>query len=170
MGEEDSLHLSYYCGAWRRGQSPLLGERERGSHLLSHVSCYHNLITSIDDDAGPRPGTGHPARPSRRDAVCGRHGTLGEVRRSADRGDARTPHGLRYSLTLHAPDGASLVGFDNAHPVRERPGPGRRRRAERNHRHRLRKIRPYEYKDAVTLLEDFWKEVDQVLGEGGSIP
>ena len=80
------------------------------------------------------------------------------------------PHALRYSLTLHAPDGARLVGFDNAHPVRERPGPGRRRRTERDHRHRLRKVRPYEYRDAVTLLEDFWKEVDQVLEEGGSIP
>ena len=32
------------------------------------------------------------------------------------------PHGLRYSLTLHAPDGGRLVGFDNAHPVRERRG------------------------------------------------
>ena len=80
------------------------------------------------------------------------------------------PHGLRYSLTLHAPGGARLVGFDNAHAVRERSGPGSRRRAERDHRHRVRKIWPYEYKDAVTLLEDFWKEVDQVLGEGGSIP
>ena len=25
------------------------------------------------------------------------------------------PHGLSYSLTLHAPDGAKLVGFDNVH-------------------------------------------------------
>lgn len=32
------------------------------------------------------------------------------------------PHGLSYSLTLHAPDGTRLVGFDNAHPVRERRG------------------------------------------------
>ena len=79
-------------------------------------------------------------------------------------------HGLRYSLTLHAPGGARLVGFDNAHAVRDRSGPGSRRRAERDHRHRVRKIWPYEYKDAVTLLEYFWKEVDQVLGEGGSIP
>ena len=30
---------------------------------------------------------------------------------------AERPHGLRYSLTLHAPDGTRLVGFDNAHPV-----------------------------------------------------
>ena len=35
------------------------------------------------------------------------------------------PHGLSYSLTLlHAPDGTRLVGFDNAHPVRDRRGPG----------------------------------------------
>jgi hypothetical protein len=27
------------------------------------------------------------------------------------------PHGLKYSLTLHGPDGNRLIGFDNAHPV-----------------------------------------------------
>ena len=80
------------------------------------------------------------------------------------------PHGLSYSLTLHAPDGARLVGFDNAHPVRERRGPGGGQRAERDHRHRLRTVRPYEYEGAATLLVDFWKEVDQALRERGSIP
>ena len=35
---------------------------------------------------------------------------------------AERPHGLSYSLTLHAPDGARLVGFDNAHAVRDRRG------------------------------------------------
>lgn len=25
------------------------------------------------------------------------------------------PHGIKYSLTLHAPDGTRLLGFDNAH-------------------------------------------------------
>ena len=80
------------------------------------------------------------------------------------------PHGLSYSLTLHAPDGSRLVGFDNAHPVRERSGPGGRRRTEHDHRHRLRAVRPYEYEDAATLLEDFWKEVDRVLRKRGSIP
>ena len=39
---------------------------------------------------------------------------------------ADRPHGLSYSPTLHAPDGTRLVGFDNAHPVRERRGPGTR--------------------------------------------
>ena len=80
------------------------------------------------------------------------------------------PHGLSYSLTLDAPDGARLVGFDNAHPVRERRGPGTRRRGERDHRHHLRTIRPYEYRDAATLLEDFWKEVDRILKDKGIHP
>ncbi len=79
------------------------------------------------------------------------------------------PHGLGYSLTLHAPDGTRLVGFDNAHPVRDRRGPGRRKRGGSDHRHRLRTVRPYDYKDAAALLEDFWNEVDAVLKERGSI-
>ena len=37
-------------------------------------------------------------------------------------------------------------------------------------RHRLRSIGPYEYKDAATLLKDFWTEVDEVLRERGSLP
>ena len=32
------------------------------------------------------------------------------------------PHGLQYSLTLHGPDGSRLIGFDNAHSVRESRG------------------------------------------------
>ena len=80
------------------------------------------------------------------------------------------PHGLSYSLTLHGPDGTRLVGFDNTHPVGGRRGPGARRRRETDHRHRLRSVGPYGYKDAATLLADFWKEVDEVLKERGSLP
>ena len=80
------------------------------------------------------------------------------------------PHGLRYSLTLHAPDGTRLVGFDNAHPVRERRGPGTRRRSESDHWHRLRSIGPYGYKDAATLLGDFWTEVDDFFKSKGIAP
>ena len=79
------------------------------------------------------------------------------------------PHGLSYSLTLHAPDGERLVGLDNAHPLRERRGPGKRKRGESDHRHRLRTVGPYDYKDAAALLQDFWSEVDGVLKERGSI-
>ena len=31
---------------------------------------------------------------------------------------AERPHGVRYSLTLHAPDNTRLIGFDNAHGVK----------------------------------------------------
>jgi hypothetical protein len=72
----------------------------------------------------------------------------------------------RFSWWTHkGPDGEQLVGFDNAHPV------GRQKRGEpQDHRHRLRSIRPYEYRDAATLLADFWTMVDAVLRERGVIP
>ena len=31
---------------------------------------------------------------------------------------AKVPHGLRYSLTLHEPDGTRILGYDNAHGVK----------------------------------------------------
>jgi hypothetical protein len=78
---------------------------------------------------------------------------------------AEKPHGLDYSLTLHGPDGGRLVGFDNAHRV------ARQARGEpQDHRHRLRTVKSYEYRDAATLLSDFWKAVDAVLRERGVIP
>ena len=75
------------------------------------------------------------------------------------------PHGPDYSLALHGPDGERLVGFDNAHPVRRRAGPAGRVRGSHDHKHRLRTVSPYEYRDAATLLGDFWDEVYAVLKE-----
>jgi hypothetical protein len=75
------------------------------------------------------------------------------------------PHGLDYSLTLHGPNGERLVGFDNAHPV------GKRKLGQlQDHRHHMRTIRSYEYRDAATLLADFWADVDAVLKEKGVAP
>jgi fermentation-respiration switch protein FrsA (DUF1100 family) len=74
------------------------------------------------------------------------------------------PHGLDYSLTLHGPDGGRLVGYDNAHPIG-----GQRRGQPQDHRHRLRTVKPYEYRDAAALLADFWATVDSVLREMGVI-
>src|SRR5580698_10165679 len=80
------------------------------------------------------------------------------------------PHGLDYSLTLHGPDSERLIGFDNAHPVE------RQKRGEpQDHRHipakpgHERIIRAYEYRDAASLLADFWETVDAVLRERGVI-
>jgi Family of unknown function (DUF6516) len=77
------------------------------------------------------------------------------------------PHGLSYSITLHGNDNERLVGFDNAHAVRQSAGPGGKGKAAYDHKHRVRSIRPYEYRDAVTLLADFWTAVDAVLKERG---
>ena len=74
------------------------------------------------------------------------------------------PHGLDYALTLHGPDGARLVGFDNAHPVG-----GRKRGEPQDHHHRLRTVRPYDYQDAATLLAHFWEQVDAVLKARGVV-
>lgn len=80
---------------------------------------------------------------------------------------AEKPHGIDYALTLHGPDGARLVGFDNAHSVPASSGPGGKRPIAQDHKHRLRTIRPYDYRDAGGLLEDFWAEVESVLKEKG---
>jgi len=77
------------------------------------------------------------------------------------------PHGLVYSMTLHGNDNERLVGFDNAHSVRQSAGPGGGGKTAYHHRHRVRTIRPHEYRDAATLPADFWTEVDMVLKEGG---
>jgi len=78
------------------------------------------------------------------------------------------PHGLDYSLTLHDSSGMRLVGVDNAHPARKSVRAGGRRRA-RDHKHRLGTVRPYVFRDAATLLEDFWTEVDHALKDRGVI-
>ena len=77
------------------------------------------------------------------------------------------PHGLDYSLTLHAASGERLVGFDNAHPVRSTAGPGGNNVVPFDHKHRLKTVRPYGYSDASTLLADFWRDVEAVLAERG---
>jgi Family of unknown function (DUF6516) len=81
------------------------------------------------------------------------------------------PHGLSYSFTLHAPDGTRLIGFDNAHRV---PATGLRfkRPPQANdhwHRTETDRGRPYQFKDAETLIEDFFNEVERVLNARGIV-
>lgn len=83
---------------------------------------------------------------------------------------AEKPHGLDYSLTLHDGEGKRVLGFDNAHSVREGGGPGARTRIEFDHRHKGERIRLYDYKDAATLVVDFWTEVDKILDERSTEP
>lgn len=79
------------------------------------------------------------------------------------------PHGLSYSFTLHAPDGTRLVGFDNAHGVPAAGSRFRRRPAVSDHWHRTENDpgRPYIFKDADTLLQDFFREVRRIPADRG---
>ncbi len=79
------------------------------------------------------------------------------------------PHGLRYSFTLHAPGGKRLLGFDNAHGVPPRGSRYKKRQAQTDHWHRTADDsgRPYKFKDADTLLADFFSEVRRILAERG---
>ena len=79
------------------------------------------------------------------------------------------PHGLSYSFTLHAPDGTRLVGFDNAHGVPVKGSRFKPKAPASDHWHRTETDpgRPYQFKDAETLIDDFFDEVERVLGERG---
>jgi hypothetical protein len=79
------------------------------------------------------------------------------------------PHGLSYSFTLHAPDGARLVGFDNAHSVPATRSRFKRPPETHDHWHQTENDpgRPYQFKDAETLIDDFFDDVERVLGERG---
>jgi len=96
---------------------------------------------------------------------AGGHWVKFVVRRVAP--SAEKPHGLDYSLTLHAAGGERLVGFDNAHPVARG---GRVRGTPADHSHRMRSVKPYDYRGAADLLADFWIEVDAMLKRRGIAP
>jgi Family of unknown function (DUF6516) len=74
------------------------------------------------------------------------------------------PHGLRYSFTLHDPYNKRILGFDNAHTVASR-GRHARRQKEADHWHRDENDRgtPYKFRDAETLIVDFFVEVERIL-------
>ena len=81
--------------------------------------------------------------------------------------DPRRPYGVAYSLSLHAPDGLRVFGIGNAHPARVTGGPAGRSSASRDHMHAGARVRSYRYRDADTLLDDFWREVRNLLGKEG---
>jgi hypothetical protein len=76
---------------------------------------------------------------------------------------AGRPHGLSYSLVLLNAKGDRVIGFDNAHATNTGPGPGGEQAAHYDHKHVGNRIRAYRFIDSLTLIEDFWKEVDRYL-------
>jgi len=81
--------------------------------------------------------------------------------------DEGRPHGVSYTLTLHEPAGRRVFGIDNAHAVRLSRGPAGRSSASHDHVHHDDAIKPYVYRDAETLMSDFWRGVEAVLKERG---
>jgi hypothetical protein len=57
--------------------------------------------------------------------------------------------------------------MDNAHAPPIRAGPGGRKVAAYDHRHRFRTVSAYDYADAEALLSDFWKLVEAIMRELG---
>ena len=66
-------------------------------------------------------------------------------------------------LVLLNAKGERVVCFDNAHSVPEGFGPAKKFPKQHDHKHIGSKITPYVFKDAFTLLQDFWKEVDKMV-------
>lgn len=80
------------------------------------------------------------------------------------------PHGIKYSLTLHAPDGRRLLGFDNAHGGIKPAGSHFLHAGKKypyDHRHRSAEDVGvlYQFETAYSLVSDFYNEVDRVLNE-----
>ena len=76
---------------------------------------------------------------------------------------AERPHGIKYSLTLHDPQGKRIFGIDNAHRPKKRRGPAARstRPKTADHVHRRGRKYIYEFEDAETLLVDFERALMQ---------
>lgn len=75
------------------------------------------------------------------------------------------PHGIKYSLTLHDPNNTRIVGYDNAHGIKPKRKKYGAKRLVWDHRHERESVEPYEFDDAVQLLEDFWADVEKILAE-----
>jgi len=80
---------------------------------------------------------------------------------------AARPHGIDYSLCLFSPADERLICYDNAHPIAVGSGPAKKQTEQNDHVHKGETIRPYAYKSAGDLLEDFWKDVEQLLKKEG---
>jgi hypothetical protein len=90
-----------------------------------------------------------------------------EIKRVA--ADASRPHGIAYAFTFHDPEGRRLIGYDNAHGVKAKGSRFRRRPIEHDHWHRAAGDagRPYRFRDAATLLADFFDGVERYLEDHG---
>lgn len=75
------------------------------------------------------------------------------------------PHGIKYSLTLHSPNNARILGYDNAHAIKPKKKKYSAKRLTWDHKHKRKIVEPYEFESTSQLLEDFWMDVDKILLE-----
>ena len=75
------------------------------------------------------------------------------------------PHGIRYSLTLHDQYNTRVYGIDNAHGIKTPKKGHYSGRVVYDHRHRTPHDKgfPYEFLSAAQLLEDFFREAEEVV-------
>jgi hypothetical protein len=76
------------------------------------------------------------------------------------------PMGIRYSLSLHDSYGKRVLGYDNAHAVKNLRFFNKvayEKSFDHKHRHPKDKGIPYQFDNAYRLLEDFFTDVDQYL-------
>lgn len=72
--------------------------------------------------------------------------------------DMNFPQGIKYSLTLHAPNGGRILGYDNAHAVC-----GEKRDMPFDHVHKGTRVVKYPYQNSAQLLADFFNDVEIIL-------
>ncbi|HSX20418.1 MAG TPA: DUF6516 family protein [Gammaproteobacteria bacterium] len=72
--------------------------------------------------------------------------------------DSNFPENVKYSLTLHSPDGKRVLGYDNAHPI-----VGCKFDEPFDHVHKGARIVKYPYKGAMQLMTDFFRDIDVIL-------
>lgn len=79
------------------------------------------------------------------------------------------PHGIKYSLTLHHPNGKRIFGIDNSHrpEASKNPAGKSRRPLVADHMHKGNRLVPYKFKDAEKLLEDFDAGINATLKKEG---
>jgi hypothetical protein len=71
------------------------------------------------------------------------------------------PYGINYNLTLHDSNNNRILGYDNAHGVKNiRTKSFSGRRIVYDHRHDENEVYPYEFTSAAQLLTDFFKDID----------
>jgi len=81
---------------------------------------------------------------------------------------AARPHGLQYALTLHRPGGRRILGYDNAHSLKQMKFLQKQFRNNKTYDHIHKgenKVVPYEFRTAADLVEDFWNDVDGAIQE-----